>query len=164
MPPTFPAAIKTTSGLVCAMKRWTASDCRRSSSRLVAQTMLQFSRSSRRTMAAPTIPAWPATQTRLPRNSKTTGALMRFCHPSPKLPSPKLPSSKLVMRVVMAAVAAQFGEIRLDHFAHEFVEFHLVSPTEPLARLARIAKERVRFGRAKIARIDFDEHAAITLI
>src|SRR5207248_8939568 len=45
-----------------------------------------------------------------------------------------------------------------------FVEFHLVSPAEPLARLARIAKERIRFGRAEITRIDFDQHAAVALI
>jgi hypothetical protein len=59
--PTLPAATNTASGLTCAMKRSTASEYRKSSSRRVAVIISHRSRSSRRAMAAPTMPACPET-------------------------------------------------------------------------------------------------------
>ena len=98
MPPTLPAATKTASGLACAMKRSTSSERRKSRSRRAAVTMSQSSRSSRRTMAEPTMPAWPVTKTRLPFRSNMTGEPLMLC--------------LLIVNVAPHSFAARFFEIR----------------------------------------------------
>jgi hypothetical protein len=47
-----------------------------------------------------------------------TGALMRFRH--------------LIVHVAMDAEAAQFRQVRLDHFAYQFIEGYVVPPAKPL--------------------------------
>jgi hypothetical protein len=68
------------------------------------------------------------------------------------------------VHIAKDAVATHFGQVHLDHFAHQFIECDFMAPAEPLARLARIAKQCVRFGRPEIARIDLNEDAAIALV
>src|ERR1700688_4298759 len=149
MPPTKPAATITASGKACAMKRSTSCDCRRSSSRRGAVTTSQSSPCSRRRIAEPTMPAWPATNTRLPLRSKMTGA-------------PLIVVS--FAEIAMGTAAANVAQIRFDHLAHQIVESDGVAPAELLARLAGIADQRVGLGRPEVARIDLDLDAAVARI
>ena len=61
----------------------------------------------------------------------------------------------------MRAVAAHLGQIGLDHFAHQLIERNLVFPAELLPRFARVAEQRIGLGGPEIARIDFNQRAAV---
>src|SRR5262245_53970366 len=56
------------------------------------------------------------------------------------------------------------NHVRLHHLCHQLVKARLVSPAELGARLARIAKERIDFGRPEIARVHLDQHLAGRLV
>src|SRR5580692_72553 len=152
MPPTFAAATITASGF--AECRYAAVSSWRSKSRRswpIVRTS-QSTSASRRTMAEPTMPRWPATKTRRPRRSNS-GALA-------------------AVAVAGGSVAAAMAlllepdrlEVGLDHVLHKLVERHAMPPAEQVVRLARIADQGLDFGRAEIARVDLDEHMAGFLI
>src|SRR6202161_2151862 len=140
MPPTFAAATITASGF--AERRYAAVSSWRSKSRRSWPTVRtsQSTSASRRTMAEPTMPRWPATKTRRPRRSNS-GALAAWVVP---------PGS------VAAAMALLLEpdrlKIGLHHVLHEFVECHAMPPAQLVVRLARVADQGVDFSRAKVAR------------
>src|SRR5262245_49442920 len=107
--------MKTACGRCAAIQRSTASWRRRSASCRVAVNSSQSSDSSRRTIADPAIPRWPATHTRLP---------FRLY---------------LVVGLIMTAkVSPDRDEIGFHHFLHETLEGCFMLPPELLARLGRV--------------------------
>src|SRR5580692_2390437 len=151
MPPTFAAATITASGF--AERRYAAVSSWRSKSRRswpIVRTS-QSASPSRRTMAEPTMPRWPATKTRRPRRSNSGAVAVAAAGGS-----------------VAAAMALLLEpdriEVGLDHVLHKLVERHAMPPAEQVVRLARIADQGPDFGRAEIARVDLDEHMAGFLI
>src|SRR5947207_3019825 len=100
MPPTRAAARKTACGRSRANND-SASACRRRSiSPRAAVRIVQFSRAKRRRSADPTMPLWPATNTRFPASEYGSGESF------------------------MAEAIGVFDslEIRLDHFANDLRE------------------------------------------
>src|SRR3984957_13173513 len=87
-----------------------------------------------RRIAEPTIPLWPATQTRLHTSEYT--AISRFFHDRGRL---------------------HHLEIGLDHLAREFAHTRSVPPSKLDLGLRRVADQQVDLGRPEIARIDFDQ-------
>src|SRR5580704_1840655 len=156
MPPTLPAATKTASGFIFAMKPSTCSDWRRSSSRRGAEMMSQPSVCSRRTSAEPAMPACPATKTRLPRKSNFSLTVLR----PPFWPNPACS----ILHVAVRAVLTHLADIAFYHLAHQLVERDFVLPAELLPGLARIAQQGIGFGGPEIARIDLDENAAVARV
>jgi hypothetical protein len=69
MPPTFAAATNTAWGRAAAIQVATAPESARSSASRGTVRISQSSRARRRTSALPTMPRWPAIQTRLPESS-----------------------------------------------------------------------------------------------
>src|SRR4051812_16844832 len=96
------------------------------------------SRSSRRTMAEPTMPRWPATNTRLPAIANpgldATGS-GPFCD-----------------RLMLHG-----DKIRTDHLAREFARARFVAPAQFFMRLGGVADQKLDFRRSKIARIHLDQ-------
>src|SRR5580700_8606709 len=152
MPPTRAAATTTTSGRLsrshASVSAWRA----KSSLARPAVRSSQRSEPSRRSNAEPTMPRWPATKTRRPARSNS-GAVA---------------AAAVAGGSVAAAMALLLEpdriEVGLDHVSHELVERHAMPPAELVVRLARIADQGFDLGRAKIARIDLDEHMAGFLI
>src|SRR4029077_16327207 len=111
----------------------------------------QSTSASRRTMAEPTRPRWPATKTRRPRRANS-GTFAASAAPES----------------IVAAMALLLGpdrlEIGLDHVLHQFVERHAMPPAELVVRLARIADQGLDFGRTEVTRIDLDQHLSGFLI
>src|ERR1700722_8824286 len=120
MPPTLAAARNTASGLACASQPSTLARSVRSSWPRSAIRTVEPSDASRRTMAEPTMPPCPATNTRPPRNSKGIGLI-----------------AGLIISVATDSFASDRLEIGINHLAHERVERHLVVPAELGPRLGR---------------------------
>ena len=95
----------------------------------------QPSRASRRTSAAPTMPRWPATQTRLPSER-----VDRLTRDGPVV-------APLLLRRRPARSAATIS-------ATSSAKLVLWRPAELVARLGGIAQQLVDLGRAEVARID----------
>src|SRR5579872_2773925 len=134
MPPTRAAAMNTASGRASAIQAWVASCRRRSSRSLSVVRTSQASRARRLTSAEPTMPRWPATQTRLPASGKAGS-------------------------VDIAAWFGRHGDQALGHhIGAEVAPAGLVAPAQLGAGLGRIALEQVHFGWAEVARIDLDQH------
>src|SRR4029077_16483287 len=108
---------------------------RKSTSPRAAVRIVQFSRAKRRRSADPTIPLWPATNTRFPASEYATGESF------------------------MAEAIGVFDslEVRLDHFPNNLREPDLCPPAEALMSLAGIAKQGMHFGRPEIAGVNFDQ-------
>src|SRR3984885_1185369 len=152
MPPTFAAATITASGF--AERRYAAvSSCASKSGRSgpIAKPSQSIS-ASRRTMAEPTMPRWPATKTRRPRRSNS-GAFAAWAVPSGSVAA--------AMALLLEPDRLKVG---LHHVLHQFVERHAMPPAELVVRLARVADQGLDFGRTKVARVDLDEHLAGLLI
>src|ERR1700733_13909101 len=152
MPPTFAAATITASGF--AERRYAAVSSWRSKSRRswpIVKTSQSIS-ASRRTMAEPTMPRWPATKTRRPRRSNS-GAFAAWAVP---------PGS--VAAAMTLLLEPDRLEVGLHHLIHQLVERHAMPPAELVVRLARVSDQGLDFGRTEIARIDRDEHLAGFLI
>src|ERR1700754_2338326 len=146
MPPTRAAARYTTS-MRCELKKSRTADwfVRSSSFELRLTTSTLPSASSRRTMAEPTMPRCPATNTRL-RLEIITSLLLAFVDREAVL--------------MHERVLARFGQVADHHLAHELFEGRARLPAELFLRLGRVAEQRLDFGRAVIARIDFDDDIA----
>src|SRR5580700_5415383 len=112
----------------------------------------QSTSASRRTMAEPTMPRWPATKTRRPRRSNS-GAVAAAAVAGG--------SVAVAMALLLEPDRIEIG---LDHVLHQLVERHAMPPAELVVRLARIADQGLDFGRTKVARIDLNEHLAGFLI
>src|SRR5215470_3766763 len=155
MPPTRAAATMTTSGRL-SRSHSCVSACRaRSSTRRSAVSTSQRSDASRRTSAAPTIPRWPATKTRLPaRSNGSVLAAALIIEPFSDVAG-KRPS---VMPVYALLFQPHLRAIAVNHFRNQIDKARLVAPAEPLARFARIAEQNIDLGRTEIARIDFDQN------
>src|SRR5580704_2926436 len=138
MPPTRAAARKTAWGRRRA-NRDSASVCRRrSASLLAAVRIVQFSRAKRRSSADPTMPLWPATNTRFPASEYA--------------------ARESFMAEALGVIDSL--QVRLDHFADKFVKSYGGLPAKPLVCLARIAEQGIDLGRAEIAGIDLDQDLA----
>src|SRR5690606_9687491 len=94
--------------------------------------IVQFSLARRRTSAEPTIPRWPATQTRLPPSSNISG-------------------------IARDDIGAHHCEVGLHHLACQFAHACFMRPTELFARLGRVTEKHVDFRGAEIARVHLDE-------
>src|SRR4029077_5269967 len=137
MPPTVAAAMITTSGRWAFIQSSTCCWRRRSTSARAAVSVVQPSRASRRTIALPTMPRWPATKTRRPASLKTSV----FVAPA----------------LMLVAHGHQIGR---HHLGDQRAKACLVGPAELAARLGRVALQEIHLGRAQIARIDGDQHLA----
>src|SRR5215470_12475569 len=154
MPPTRAAATITTSGRFSRSQSW-VSVCRaRSSTSRSAVSTSQCSGASRRISAAPTMPRWPATKTRLP--AKSNGSVLAAALNIEPL-SDAAGTCPSVMPVYALPFQPHLRAIAIDHFRNEIRKARLVAPTEPLVRLARIAEQNIDLGRTEVARIDFDQ-------
>lgn len=69
----------------------------------------------------------------------------------------------LVAGVCGASTTVERLEIGVDHDADELIERGLVGPADGLARLRRVAQQKVDLGGAEVGRIDLDERAAVLL-
>src|SRR5277367_509568 len=139
MPPTRAAAMTTTSGRSRSSRR-SVSSCRRSSatSRAAVRTS-HPSRASRRTIAAPAIPVWPATNTLCPSREKGSRA----------------PLTRTSFTLIAPwGLALEALEVRTNHLADELAKACLMPPAEPLMRLGRIPDQEIDFGWSKVPRID----------
>ena len=122
---------------------------RRSATPRAAVRTSQRSRASRRTIAAPAIPVWPATNTfrsRRENDSRTPLTRTSFTLIAP-------------WRLALEAL-----KIRTNHLAHELAKARLMPPAEPLMRLRRIPDQEIDFGWSKIRRIDPHHNLAAALI
>src|SRR5258706_6016202 len=63
-----------------------------------------------------------------------------------------------------AARVGYHAHIFLDHWPHEFLEFHFRSPAQPLMGLAGVAQERLDLGGAEVAGVDLDQHSTALLL
>src|SRR3984893_1500636 len=155
MPPTRAAATMTTSGRLSRSQSWVSACRTRSSARRSAVSTSQRSEASRRTSAAPTMPRWPATKTRLPlsSNGSAVAAGSRvtkwFSNVAWRRTS-VMPIDALLLQPHLLAVA-------VDHRLDEVLKARLVTPAKLLVRLAGIAEQKIDLGRAEIARINFDQ-------
>ena len=88
MPPTVPAATKTACGRIAARQSSTSACRLRSTASRAAVTVSQPSVARRRSSAFPTMPRWPATQTRLPSRRTWRGLRPRSfsCCPHETVP------------------------------------------------------------------------------
>src|SRR5512145_526187 len=140
MPPTRAAARNNASGLAeashSAVSFWRTKS---TVSRPAAMSSAPV-RSNRRTIADPTMPRWPATQTRLPASGNA------------------LRSAAAAIGLVL-----QFHLLQIlgDHLAHQGIERRRVPPAEFVLRLARIALQVIDLGRAKVTRVDLDQGRAV---
>src|SRR5579885_3016753 len=139
MPPTFAAARIITSGFCSARHLRTASCSRRSRSLRRTVRSSTSSRSRRRTIADPTMPRWPATQTR------------RF------FPAESIARSN-------PPALFHDGNIACHHFRNELRECNRMLPAKLFCRFRRIAEKDIDLSWTEIARIDFDKDAAALLI
>src|SRR5262245_34125949 len=139
MPPTSAAAITAASGFCAATQSSTSFWRVRSRVRRSAVRISQSIWRSRRTMAEPTMPRWPATQTRLPASGNRTF---------------------LGVAVITGLFLVNFLAIRLDHLADQILEAGLVLPAELRPRLRRITEQQLDFRGAEIPWIDLDQHLA----
>src|SRR4051794_361309 len=92
-----------------------------------------------RTTALPRKPAPPVTVTARPSQCAGAG--------SATLARPHAAAGELILDDLHVGV---------DHDPHELLEGHLRLPAELLARLGRIAAQRVDLGRAVVLRVDLD--------
>src|SRR5215470_5034276 len=149
MPPTRAAATMTASGRFSQSHSW-VSACRvRSSARRSAVNTSQRSDASRRTSAAPTMPRWPATKTRLPARSNGSAFAAG---------SRVMSQSALIMPIDAFAFQSHLLAVAVDHLVDEIRKARLVAPAKLLVRLAGVAEQHLDLGRAEIARIDFNEN------
>src|SRR6185312_6091800 len=137
MPPTRAAARNTTCGRTSRIQRSSWSGRRRSTDSRGAVTTSQPSRARRRTIALPTSPRWPATQTRLLRSVKD-GFMTRSGY-------------------------LQDGAVVLDHFRDELLEAGAVAPAELGDRLLRVAQQQVDLGRPAVGGIERHQGLAAAL-
>src|SRR6185437_16692574 len=128
MPPTRAAARNTTCGRTSRIQRSSWSGRRRSTDSRGAVTTSQPSRARRRTIALPTSPRWPATQTRLLRSVKD-GFMTRSGY-------------------------LQDGAVVLDHFGDELLEAGAVAPAELGDRLLGGGRMIEENGRADVSRVE----------
>src|SRR5215467_4906750 len=137
MPPTVAAATITASGRCAWIQSSVGCWRRRSTWPRPAVSTSQPSPASRRTMALPTMPRWPATKIRRPARGKRSAAgaaaLMLLPH---------------------------HLEIVHDHLGHQLAETHLVLPAELRPGLRRVPMKIVHFRGTEIARIDGHQHLA----
>src|SRR5580692_5237839 len=131
MPPTFAAATITASGF--AERRYAAVSSWRSKSRRswpIVKTS-QSTSASRRTMAEPTMPRWPATKTRRPRSANSReGAFAAVA----------LPPGSVAAAMALLLEPDRF-EVGLHHLLHELLERHAMTPAQLVVRLARVADQ-----------------------
>src|SRR5271166_1767287 len=129
-----------TSGLARATHCRTASCSRRSTSRRSTVRISASSPSSRRMIAEPTMPRWPATQIR------------RLF--------PALAESWSMQRSSDPATFLHDDQVARDHVRYELWKFDRVLPAKFLERLAGIAEKEIDLRRTKITRIDLDKDPA----
>src|SRR5271165_1965482 len=128
MPPTLAAARNTACGFFFANQSNTAAWSRRSSSTRPAVRTSTFSCASRRAIAAPTMPRWPATKTVLPFSSNGVLAI--------------------------GDLPPGLAKIARHHFLHELRKARLRLPAEFGPRLAGVADQEIDLGGAEIDGID----------
>src|SRR6476660_3040132 len=128
MPPTRAAARKIACGRTSRIQRSSCSARRRSTVSRGEVTTSQPSRARRRTIALPTSPRWPATQTRLLRSVKDG--------------------------FMACSGYSQDRTVVLDHFGDQLLEAGAVAPAEFGDRLGRIAEQQVDLGRTAIGGIE----------
>src|SRR5690554_4368774 len=138
MPPTRAAASTTASGRAASSHASTAACRRRSSSPRPAVSTAQPAPSSRRATAAPTMPRWPATQTRLPASGNTTSAVP----------------------VIAPGLARHRLEVGPHHLGDQLRKPDPRRPAERRPRLARVAEQQVDLGRPEVAQVDRDQRLA----
>src|SRR6478752_1853815 len=134
MPPTRAAARNTACGRTSRIQRSSDSGRRRSTVSRGAVTTSQPSRARRRTIALPTSPRWPATQTRLLRSVKDG--------------------------FMACSGDSQDGAVVLDHFGDELLEAGAMAPAELGDRLGRVAQQQVDLGRPAVGRIERHQRLA----
>src|ERR1700733_8189631 len=149
MPPTRAAAMTTTSGRSRSSRRSVSCCRRRSATSRAAVRTSHPSRASRRTIAAPAIPVWPATNTFRP--SRENG-----------FPTPLTRTSFTL--IAPRGLALEALEVRTNHLADELAKARLMPPAEPLMRLRRISDQEIDFGWSKIRRIDAHHNLTAALI
>src|SRR5712692_4607779 len=148
MPPTLAAARITASGRSAAKKSRTAACDARSSSAWGRVRSLSPPRfSSARTIAEPTMPRWPATK-----------SLRAFTGEAPRRSLVVVVCGESMLLHELVALGG--FEVLAHHLGDELLEAYLRRPAELRARLARIAEERLDFGRPEVARIDRHDAAA----
>src|SRR5690242_14371526 len=127
----------TTSGRASVIHASSSAWRRRSTRSRPAVTTSQPVPASRRSSAEPTIPRWPATQTRRPasRNGSVAG-------------------------VTAPLLAVDGGEVGLDHLGDQCFEAGGVAPPQLRRRLARVAEQEIDLGRPEVARIDAHQGVA----
>src|SRR5947209_6834992 len=136
MPPTLAAARNTASGRYEVIHFKACAWFVRSSSLLSGDRISQPSEARRRTSAEPTMPWWPATQTRFPAREKLTSV----------------------------AIATPFfghgDKILADHLRAELAPRRFVLPAQVAFGFRGVSHEEVDFRGAKIARIDLHQGPA----
>src|SRR5215510_3237606 len=139
MPPTRAAAMITTSGLLADRMRSVWSCLVRSRSLRSARRMSQASWPSRRTIAEPAMPRWPATKTRLPLRSKKFVAGL----------------STLLCSIEDTGYLARNGlEIGGNHLGHQRRKRDGVTPAQFGARLGRVANQQINLSGSEITWIN----------
>src|SRR3974390_2218824 len=136
MPPTSAAAMKAASGFCALTQSSTAAWRVRSSVRRSAVKISQSIWRRRRTMAEPTMPLWPATQTRLPVSGNSIFS---------------------AIAVTPVALLLHLVAVCRHHVAHQLAKAGAVPPAELGVRLGRIAEQEIDLGRAKIPWVDLDQ-------
>src|SRR5262245_37631579 len=140
MPPTVAAARKIASGRVVSSQSSTSA-CRRRSSSVRGTTMISHdSFTRRRTIADPTMPRCPATQTFFPSSSNAIGC-----------------EARSVMPLVPLRLERDLLDIRIHHLANQFLETDGVPPAETLLGLSRIAEQNIDFSGPEISWVDFNQ-------
>ncbi len=80
----------------------------------------------------------------------------------------KAPSAIALLRLIVhlpeRSVAAHGPQIGVNHLPHQITKTNFMMPTETLPSFAWIPKQGIGFGRAKIARIDLNQHAPVTYV
>src|SRR3954466_8517783 len=98
-------------------------------------------------MADPTMPRWPATNTRSPRLTRSLVEVVG------------------IVAVLLHELVALGGlQVLAHHLAHELGELDPRLPAQLRARLGGVAEEGLDFRRAEIARVDRDDALAALVV
>src|ERR1700730_5263628 len=152
MPPTRAAASSTASGRCRSNQRSTGAWSRRSTSSRPTVSSPHSSSASRRINAEPTMPRWPAMNTRRPLSGKSVGDFM------PSIASRDGNAARRVGKsgLVYGLLAPRKVDVVPDHHLDQLCEGNPRLPAQNAARLSRIAAQRIDLGRPEVAAIDLD--------
>src|SRR6516164_7639462 len=152
IPPARAAASSTAPGRCSSNQRLTVACSRRSTASRLTVNSRHSSRTKRRINAEPTIPRWPATNTRSPFSGKSVGCSMfsiasRYGDASSRAGKPSLIRCPLTAREI---------DVVPDHHFDQLWEGNPRVPAENATSLCRIAAQRIDLCRPEISAIYFD--------